>query len=145
MKFRSITLKILPLILVSFLMVMLGVLFMSKAQLTKIIDKSQYEIYTEKVDVIWETLNRSEVRLQKTGLVEINLRQIVTVDEPVTEKNPKKKPELESSTAARIAEKPQPVASDSKGKVIPGGRTPRPAEAAADGVKAESAPEEAVE
>ncbi|MBI9093084.1 MAG: HAMP domain-containing protein [Desulfobacterium sp.] len=39
-------------------------------QLTRIIDKSQNAMYAEKVDVIWDTLNRAENRLQKTGLVE---------------------------------------------------------------------------
>lgn len=70
MKLRSITIKILPLILISFVLIIVGVLFISKMQLTKIIDKSQYEIFAEKVDVVWETLERNDVRLQKTGLVE---------------------------------------------------------------------------
>ncbi|WP_163338968.1 PAS domain-containing sensor histidine kinase [Desulfopila sp. IMCC35008] len=70
MKLRSITLKILPLILISFVLIIVGVLFISKMQLTKIIDRSQYEIFAEKVDVVWETLKRNDVRLQKTGLVE---------------------------------------------------------------------------
>lgn len=70
MKLRSITIKLLPLIIISFVLIIVGVLFISKIQLTKIIDKSQREIFAEKVDVIWETLNRDNVRLQKTGLVE---------------------------------------------------------------------------
>ena len=70
MKLRSITIKLLPLILFSFVSIIVGVLFISKIQLTKIIDKSQHEIFAEKVDVIWETLKRNDVRLQKTGLVE---------------------------------------------------------------------------
>lgn len=70
MKFRSILFKLLPLILISFVLIIGGVLYTSKIQLTKIIDKSQYEIFTEKVDIVWETLHRNDVRLQKTGLVE---------------------------------------------------------------------------
>ncbi len=70
MKIRSITAKTLPLIVISFVLIIVGVLFISKMQLTKIIDKSQHDIYAEKVDVIWETLKRNDVRLQKTGLVE---------------------------------------------------------------------------
>lgn len=70
MKLRSITAKILPLILVAFLLIMAGVLLISRMQLTDIIDRSQSEIYVEKVGVIWETLKRNDDRLQKTGLVE---------------------------------------------------------------------------
>ncbi|MGB3225572.1 MAG: ATP-binding protein [Desulforhopalus sp.] len=70
MKLRSITIKLLPLIIISFVLIIVGVLFISKMQLTKIIDKSQHEIFAEKVDVIWGTLNRNNLRLQKTGLVE---------------------------------------------------------------------------
>lgn len=70
MKLRSITFKLLLLIVCSFVLIMTGVLLLSKIQLTKIIDKSQQAIFTEKVDVIWETLQRVDDRLQKTGLIE---------------------------------------------------------------------------
>lgn len=70
MRLRSITTKLLPLILISFVLIIVGVLFISEVQLTKILDKSQYEIFAEKVDVIWENLKRNDERLQKTGLVE---------------------------------------------------------------------------
>lgn len=69
-KIRSITLKLLPLIVCSFVLIIVGVLLLSKSQLTKIIDKSQHEIFKEKVDVIWEELNRGDIQLKKTGLVE---------------------------------------------------------------------------
>jgi hypothetical protein len=55
---------------------------------------------------------------QKTGLIEINLRGIVTLDEPAPDGKPKKKPELESSEAVRVPEKPQPPPTDKRGKVI---------------------------
>jgi hypothetical protein len=67
---------------------------------------------------------------QKTGLVEINLRQIIEVERPGTDAA-KKKPELEAAEALRVAEKPQPVPSDRRGKVFPGGskaRTAKPGE-----------------
>ncbi len=70
MKLQSITIKILPLIIISFVLTIVGVLFISKVQLTEIIDKSQHEIFAEKVDLVWESLKSDDVRLQKTGLVE---------------------------------------------------------------------------
>lgn len=70
MKLRSITAKILPLIIAAFLLIMVSVLLISKKQLTEILDRSQYEIYAEKVGVIREALKRNDDRLQKTGLVE---------------------------------------------------------------------------
>lgn len=70
MKIRSITLKLLPFIIGSFILVTFSVLVLSKVQLTKLIDKSQQEIFEEKLDVIWESLKRVDDRLQQTGLVE---------------------------------------------------------------------------
>jgi len=60
----------LSLIIVSFVVTIISVLIVADNQLTQIIDRSQHAIYAEKVDVIWEELNRTDARLQKTGLVE---------------------------------------------------------------------------
>ena len=70
MQIRSITLKLLPFIIGAFILVTICVQFISKAELTTIIDKSQKDIFAEKIDVIWEHLKRVDTRLQKTGLVE---------------------------------------------------------------------------
>lgn len=70
MRLHSITIKILPLILIAFVLIIVGVLFISKIQLTEIIDRSQYEFFAEKVDVVYETLTTDNDRLRKTGLVE---------------------------------------------------------------------------
>lgn len=70
MKFKSITYKLLLYIVCSFILVIAGVLTITNLQLTKIINASQEEIYTEKINVIWENLDRSEERLNKTSLRE---------------------------------------------------------------------------
>ena len=70
MKIRSITFKLLPFIVGSFILVTAGVSVISRAQLTRIIDESQQAIFEEKLNVIYENLRRAEERLQKTGLVE---------------------------------------------------------------------------
>lgn len=68
MKFRSITSKLLLYIIASFILVIAGVLLIANFKLTKIINVNQEEIFTEKINVIWENLDRSENRLIKTGL-----------------------------------------------------------------------------
>ena len=67
---RSITLKLLPVIIGSFILLAACVLLLAKSELTKIIDKSQQDIFAEKIDVVWGNLKRMDDRLQKTGLVE---------------------------------------------------------------------------
>ncbi len=70
MKFKSLTSKLLLFIIASFILVIAGVVVIANYHLTKIIDKSQEEIFTEKINVIWENLDRSEDRLNQTGLRE---------------------------------------------------------------------------
>jgi PAS domain S-box-containing protein len=68
--FRSITTKLLFLILGTYVLSLLSILLIADRQLNKILDKSQTEIFHEKLEHIWIELDRSESRLQKTGLVE---------------------------------------------------------------------------
>ena len=70
MNSMSITIKLILVIISSFIITTISILFVANLQLTQIIDRSQNAVYTEKVDAIWETLKRSESRLQMTGLVE---------------------------------------------------------------------------
>lgn len=71
MKFGSITLKLLALVTGSILISALGVLMVADEQLKQIIDRSQDLVYEEKIDAIWQTLDRVNTRLQKTALVEV--------------------------------------------------------------------------
>ncbi|MBF9017930.1 MULTISPECIES: ATP-binding protein [unclassified Oceanispirochaeta] len=73
MHFRSITAKLLFLIIGTYIITLLSILFIADKQLNKILDKSQTEIYHEKLELIWSELDRTEQRLQKTGLVEANV------------------------------------------------------------------------
>lgn len=68
--FRSITTKLLVLIIGCYVLSLLCILLIADRQLNQILDKSQSEIYGEKLELIWIELDRSESRLQKTGLVE---------------------------------------------------------------------------
>jgi len=70
MKIQSITFKLLSLMIGAFIITGASVILVADFQLTRIIDRSQDAIYAEKQDVIWELLNRTDARLQKTGLVE---------------------------------------------------------------------------
>jgi len=70
MKFRSITFKLIFFVICGFFITAISVIFVADKQLTKIIDDSQNAMYTEKLNTIWETINRTNNRLQKTGLVE---------------------------------------------------------------------------
>jgi PAS domain S-box-containing protein len=70
MTFNSITFKLLSFVIAALLLVTISVLAISYIQLRPIVDKSQGEIYLEKLDVIWSNLSRIDQKLQKTGLVE---------------------------------------------------------------------------
>lgn len=73
MHFRSITAKLLFLIIGTYIITLLSILLIADKQLNKILDKSQTEIYHEKLELIWSVLDRTEQRLQERGLVEINV------------------------------------------------------------------------
>ncbi|MCB1758416.1 MAG: response regulator [Gammaproteobacteria bacterium] len=66
----SITFKILSFIMIALILVTISIMSLSYIQLTPIVDKSQGEIYSEKLDVIVASLSRMEERLQRTGLVD---------------------------------------------------------------------------
>lgn len=70
MKFGSITSKILALVTAAILLLALSVLTVADKQLKQIIDRSQNAMYEEKVGAIWQSLDRVNTRLQKTGLAE---------------------------------------------------------------------------
>ncbi|MGL1886652.1 MAG: ATP-binding protein [Reichenbachiella sp.] len=70
MFFKSLTKKLLSIVVIAFTISIIAILILSHYQLTNIIDESQQEMYGDKIDVIWETLDRVNTRLEKTGLVE---------------------------------------------------------------------------
>jgi PAS domain S-box-containing protein len=70
MKSGSITFKLLLLISGAFLISSLGVLVVANTQLERIVDRSQNEMYEEKLAAISRELAGVDARLQKTGLVE---------------------------------------------------------------------------
>ncbi|NOX25923.1 MAG: response regulator [Deltaproteobacteria bacterium] len=70
MKYNSITFKLLSLIIGAFIISAIGVLLTAKWQLSRIIDHSQSAVYAEKIATITDSLERSNTRLQKTGLVD---------------------------------------------------------------------------
>ncbi|MBC8206245.1 MAG: response regulator [Kiritimatiellales bacterium] len=70
MRPKTITLKLLTLVIGGFIISSIAILLVANHQLVRIIDQSQNAMYAEKVDVIHNTLARVNERLQKTGLVE---------------------------------------------------------------------------
>ena len=60
--------KILSFIIGAFAVTTTGVLALANIQLYRILDKSQKDVYAEKIDTIWESLNRSNELLIKTGI-----------------------------------------------------------------------------
>lgn len=69
-KFQSITAKLLLMIALAFLISSALIVMLANYQLTKIIDKSQNAIYTEKIEVIHALIEQYYERLQVTGLEE---------------------------------------------------------------------------
>jgi two-component system cell cycle sensor histidine kinase/response regulator CckA len=67
---NSITSKLLFLIVIAFVITTASVLIVADRQLTGIIDDSQHALHEEKLYAIWETLDRNNERLEKTGMVE---------------------------------------------------------------------------
>ncbi|MDM8530470.1 GAF domain-containing protein [Anaerolineales bacterium HSG25] len=70
MKFNNLNAKFLSLITIAFFLTTVMVLVLATYQLTQIIDRSQAEIYSEKLDVIVGILERRYERLEATLLVE---------------------------------------------------------------------------
>ena len=67
---KGITLKLLIPVLGTLLISLLSLFFIADRQLQNIIDKSQNQIYEKSLQVLWDELNRSYIRLRQTGLVE---------------------------------------------------------------------------
>ena len=70
MRRHSITIRLLFLVICSFIITTVSILFVADRQLTKIIDQSQDALYSEKLDAILANLSSSNERLKKTGLVD---------------------------------------------------------------------------
>jgi len=70
MKFNSITFKLVFFVVAAFIITGISVIYVADYRLIKIIDKSQQVMYSNMLDVIWNELNRTDGRLQKTGLVQ---------------------------------------------------------------------------
>lgn len=70
MIFRSVTTGILLLVSVAFLLVAVSVLLFAGNRVNRILDTHQKEVYTEKIEVILGLLERTNDRLESTGLVE---------------------------------------------------------------------------
>jgi len=66
---KSLNFKLLSVITLAFAITAFCVLFVADIRLTQVIDKSQDAVFKEKIDTIWRTLNRSNLRLKKTGLI----------------------------------------------------------------------------
>lgn len=67
---RSINFKLLFVITAAFALTAFCVLLVADIRLTQILDKSQEAVFNEKIDTIWNTLDRSHDRLKKTGLID---------------------------------------------------------------------------
>ncbi|WP_051309833.1 hybrid sensor histidine kinase/response regulator [Desulfogranum japonicum] len=80
MKQKSIILKLLPFIIGSLFLITLSVHALSKRQLTNIIDKSQQKIFSEKIDVVWESLQQVNTQLEETGMVEAYIDDFQTTE-----------------------------------------------------------------
>ena len=70
MRFNSITVKLLAIIVGAFVVTIVAILLLADIQLRQILDESQEAVYAERVDTITGLLRRSSERLKKTGLVE---------------------------------------------------------------------------
>ncbi len=70
MGFSSITKRLIFLVIAFFLMTMMILFAASEIQLRKIIDSGQHLIYQEKIEIVLNELERTNTRLQKTGLVD---------------------------------------------------------------------------
>lgn len=78
MKFKSITFKLLSFLIAALTLATISILTLSHIQLVPIVDKSQNEIYSEKLDIIWSSLSKLDQKLQKTGLVEAYIDDFMT-------------------------------------------------------------------
>ncbi len=70
MVFRSVVFKLVLLVTAAFALTTLSVLLFAQNRVSRIIDSSQQEIYAEKIGVILNLLERTNHRLESTGLVE---------------------------------------------------------------------------
>ncbi|MDM8555056.1 methyl-accepting chemotaxis protein [Desulfococcaceae bacterium HSG7] len=73
MKINTIQVKLLSLMAIVFLFTTISIALLSNWQLTKIIDKSQTTVYSEKLEAILKTIERTHAMLQDTGMVETYL------------------------------------------------------------------------
>lgn len=70
MKSGSITFKLLAVVIGASLLIAVIGFLLANSKLTRIIDENQNSMYEERLEVIWNTLARSDERLHKTGWVE---------------------------------------------------------------------------
>jgi signal transduction histidine kinase len=78
MKIKSINFKLLALIITAFLLTAVSVVLLADRQTHKIIDKSQNEVYMEKLDSITGFLSRNYKSLQDTLMVEAYEEQFIS-------------------------------------------------------------------
>jgi len=68
---NSITFKLLSIVIANLAIMTIIILIIANTQLTRIIDKSQEAVYNEKIEIILETLRRSNERLIMTGSIDV--------------------------------------------------------------------------
>lgn len=78
MHFKSITLKLLIVIIGAYILSLLSILFIAEHQLTRILDKSQTEIYRDKLEFIRGELHRAEQEFQKIGHTDTSINDFKT-------------------------------------------------------------------
>ena len=69
--YKSITAKLLTLMICTFFITLIIILLAANTQLRKIIDKSQFTISSEKIEIIMKDIERTHNRLEQTGLIEV--------------------------------------------------------------------------
>lgn len=65
---RSIRLRLIVYVTSVFIIASMAIFFITESELRKIIDESQEELYMERIDSILNILDKTDIRLQKTGL-----------------------------------------------------------------------------
>ena len=70
MIFRSVTTRLLLLTACAFVLTTIGILFFSGSHVARLLDANQKVVYSEKIDIIIGILQRTEQRIQATGLPE---------------------------------------------------------------------------
>lgn len=71
MIFRSITVKLLFIFIGTLIITLFSILLIADRQLDRILDRSQTEVYSERLELIWIELNQARLRLENTGMVDV--------------------------------------------------------------------------